>query len=153
MIQLGRDALDARSALFFIQKQAGESMSASHNGMLRVGPTRNNLTALRTPSEMTWGFQRVSAPDAGRTENARMHVNQVATKIKLNLSWTGLSPSEAHTIATAFKPEYFFVEYWDILENDLVVKKFYTGDWSAPFKVWTANDKRFASLSFNIIEV
>jgi hypothetical protein len=62
------------------------------------------MVAIRTPTEMTWGFQRVSAPDAGRTENAVMHVNQVATKIKLNLSWTGLSPSEAHTIAVAFKP-------------------------------------------------
>lgn len=150
---MGRDALDARSALFFIQKQAGESMSAGHNGMLRVGTSKTNLEALRTPTEMTWGFQRVSAPDAGRTENAVMHVNQVATKVKLNLSWQGLSPSEAHAIAVAFRPEYVWVEYWDILEDKLVSKKFYTGDWSAPFKVWTAKDKRFASLSFNIIEV
>lgn len=150
---MGRDALDARSAYFFIENQAGESMSAGHNGMLRVGKTTTSMVAIRTPSEMTWGFQRVSAPDAGRTENAVMHVNQVATKTKLNLSWTGVSPSEAHTIAMAFKPEYFYVEYWDIIEDGLVTKKFYTGDWSAPFKVWTANDKRFATLSFNIIEV
>ena len=128
-------------------------MSAGHNGMLKAGKTKDNMTAIRTPTEMTWGFQRVSAPDAGRTENAVMHVNQVATKVKLNLSWTGLSPSEAHTIATAFKPEYIFIEYWDIVEDSLVTKKFYTGDWSAPFKVWTVKDKRFATLSFNVIEV
>lgn len=128
-------------------------MSAGHNGMLRVGQTRGTMVAIRTPTEMTWGFQRVSAPDAGRTENAVMHVNQVATKIKLNLSWTGLSPSEAHTIAVAFKPEYIFIEYWDIVEDALTTKKFYTGDWSAPFKVWTVKDKRFATLSFNVIEV
>ena len=126
---------------------------SNHTGMLRVGTSSSNLTAIKTPNEMTWGFQRVSAADAGRTQNAVMHVNQVAKKIKLHLSWTGLRPSEAHTIASKFVHEYIYVEYWDILENGLVTKKFYTGDWSAPFKIWTADDKRFASFSFDIIEV
>lgn len=126
---------------------------SNHTGMLRVGTTSSNLTAIKTPTEMTWGFQRVSAADAGRTQNAVMHVDQVAKKIKIHLSWSGLKPSEAHAIAEKFEPEYIYVEYWDILKNGLITKKFYTGDWSAAFKVWTVEDKRFASFTFDIIEV
>lgn len=125
----------------------------ANNGMLMVGVHQNNMVAVRTPSEMTWGFQRVSSPEAGRTEDAKMHVEQKATKIKIHLGWTGLSPQEAHNIASHFVHEYIYVRYWDILANDFVTKRFYTGDWSAPFKVWSVKDKRFASFSFDIIEV
>lgn len=125
-------------------------MSANHTGMLIV-----DGVAIKTPNEMTWGFQRVSLPDAGRTEDGVMHVHQKTTKIKIHLGWTGLSPSEAHAIAVAFEPEYINVRYWDVLQGEFLStpKLFYTGDWSAAFKVWSTDLKRFGSFSFDIIEV
>ena len=108
---------------------------------------------VQTPSEMTWGLQRVSAKDAGRTEDAIMHVNQVALNRKLSLAWNGLSAQQAHAIAVAFVPQYIMITYWDLLEGSNVTKKFYTGDWSAPYKTWTMNKKIYSSLSFDVIEV
>ena len=120
----------------------------ANNGMITVNGTR-----IRTPSEMTWGFQRVSSKDAGRTQDAVMHVNQVSTKRTLKMTWNGIDQDEAHALATAFLPEYLNVTYWDLIAGANVTKRFYTGDWSAPYKTWSVNNKMFSSLSFDLIEV
>lgn len=118
-----------------------------HNGMLRV-----NGVAVKTPSKMTIGFQDVSNSDAGRTQDALMHKNLVARKRKIDLVWAAPTPAEAHAILTAFYPEYFNVTYYDPLDGDTVTRTFYSGDKTAPVKIWFANHKRYESISFNIIE-
>lgn len=119
----------------------------NHSGMIAV-----NGTYIKTPSTMQWGLQDVSAPDSGRTEDALMHKNRVAQKIKIQLGWNNITPDEAHPIVAAFNPEYVDVTYYDLLAGGIVTKNFYTGDKTAPFKMWTANNKRYSTLSFDIIE-
>lgn len=118
-----------------------------HTGMLAV-----NGTAIKTPSSMTIGFQDVSNSDAGRTQDAIMHKNLVARKRTISLSWNGVTQTEAHTILQAFYPEYFNVTYYDPLDGATVTRTFYSGDKSAPVKIWTVNNKRYESISFEIIE-
>lgn len=120
---------------------------ANHSSMIAV-----NGTYIKTPSTMQWGLQDVSAPDSGRTEDALMHKNRVAQKIKIQLAWNNLTATEAHSIVVAFNPEYVDVTYYDVLAGAVVTKNFYTGDKSAPFKIWTTKQKVFSTLSFDIIE-
>lgn len=120
---------------------------ANHTGMLTV-----DGTPIKTPSSMTIDYQDVSTSDAGRTQDALMHKNLISRKVKMALSWSNPSPEDAHTILRAFYPEYFNVTYYDPLEGDTVTKRFYSGDKSAPVKIWTANNKRYETISFDIIE-
>lgn len=120
---------------------------SNHTGMLVV-----DGTAVKSPSSMTIGFQDVSNSDAGRTQDALMHKNLVARKRKIDLAWSSPTPAEAHAILTAFYPEYIDVSYYDPLDGATVTRTFYSGDKSAPVKIWSTNNKRYESISFNIIE-
>lgn len=107
---------------------------------------------IKTPSTFVWHLQRISAPDAGRTDDGTMHVNEVCKKRKLELAWNGPTPDEAGDIADAFDPEYVDVTYWDTKNKRNETRTFYAGDIDASVKIWTVNQKRYESISFNIIE-
>lgn len=107
---------------------------------------------IKSPSSLTYGLKDISASDSGRTDDTIMHKNRVGQKVTLDLSWSGPTPEEASEILKAFDPEYIEVTYHDPKENKMVTKTFYSGDKKAPVKIWTVNQKRYESISFNIIE-
>lgn len=107
---------------------------------------------IKSPSTLTYGLKDISASDSGRTDDTIMHKNRVGQKVTLDLSWSGPTPEEASEILKAFDPEYIEVTYHDPKENKMVTKTFYSGDKKAPVKIWTVNQKRYESISFNIIE-
>ena len=119
----------------------------AHNTMLKVDGVK-----IKTPSEFSWGVNDVSASDAGRGEDTLMHKIRKSRKRKIKLKWTMLSPEEARDILIAFSPEYFDVTYFDPLIGDTVTKKFYSGDQEMPVKIWTVDNKRYESLTLDIIE-
>ncbi len=119
----------------------------ANNSMIKVDGVR-----IKTPSSFTWELNDVSASDAGRTQDALMHKNRVARKRKIQLSWSMPTPDEAKAILTAFSPEYFKVTYYDPLAGAIQTRTFYAGDQQAPVKIWTAGNKRYETISFNIIE-
>lgn len=127
--------------------------------MLYVGTTTSNLVAVTPdPSELEWGLQDVSSPDAGRTHdaNATMQKEYITSKRKLKLGWSNPTMEQASAIMQRFHAaEYIYVRYWDVLANELQTRLFYTGDMSAPFR-WYGLDrpdsKRVSKLSFDIIE-
>lgn len=108
---------------------------------------------LRDPSSMQWSLQRVSSPDAGRTLDGVMHVEQVTQKRKLELSWNYISSADASTIIQAANPEYIEVYYFDFLDGEYETRTFYTGDQSIPVYTFQDDYKIVSSVSFNIIEV
>lgn len=114
-----------------------------------------NGVTVKTPSSFTYGLQTISASDAGRTQDTIMHVNKVGEKVKLELSWNGLTWAETAAIMRAFSSTYFMVTYPDMKTGTYQTKQFYHGDMSAPVKWWfnTAGKKIIDNLSFNIIEV
>lgn len=109
--------------------------------------------ALRDPSVMQWSLQRVSSPDAGRTLDAVMHVEQVAQKRKLELAWNNITAAEAAKIIKAANPEYIQVRYFDYLDNRYETRKFYTGDRQIPVYTFQDDYKIVSNVAFNIIEV
>lgn len=111
-----------------------------------------NGVTIKTPSGMTWGLQDVSDAAAGRTDDAVMHKNRIAQKVKLSLSWNNPTREEAAAILQTFNPEYIMVTYPDAMSGLNETREFYVGDRSAPMKIWTISNKRYSQISFDIIE-
>lgn len=104
------------------------------------------------PSQFDWSLQDVSAAESGRTDNALMHKNRIAQKRKIVLSWKEPTVDVASTILKAFNPEYFNVYYWDAMDGRYETRTFYCGDRSAPVHFFWVGNKRFQTVSFDIIE-
>ena len=108
---------------------------------------------LPTPSTFEWGMIDVSASDSGRTQDGKMHKNRIAQKRQLKLSWNGTDKVRTAKILQMVNPEYIRVTYPDAMSGTDETRTFYVGDRSAPIKIWTINNKRYETLSFDLIEV
>lgn len=116
-----------------------------------------NGTAVKCPSSFDFSLYAVNSPDAGRDQNGLMYIEKITEKRTIGLSWLALTPAQAHEILNVFLANHYFtVTYNDPAlnsdETGTTTKTFYLGDVSAPVKVWTAGKKRYANLTFNIIE-
>lgn len=108
------------------------------------------------PSEVSVTIQKLSRPDAGRTDDGRMHPNFLARKRSVTLTWNDLKPDVTAEIIQAFDPESsdsFTMTYWDPKTNTMQTREFYSGDISTNVLSWTTTWKRYESLSFNVIEI
>lgn len=108
---------------------------------------------LPQPYKYEWSLQRVSAGESGRSDDAIMHVNQVAQKRKIQLAWRAQTTAQTKMILQAFNPEYINVRYFDMLENTYAIRKFYTGDRQAPVQMWWTGRKVIETITVDIIEV
>lgn len=120
--------------------------------MLEVGGEAVRLD----PATMKLSLQRVSASDAGRDQAGVMHVNQVAVKRKIALSWVVVHEADAYQILRLFRPEYISVTYFDIFDDAMQTRTFYTGDQAADmrsYRVPVVGGTTFKTISFDIIEV
>lgn len=108
---------------------------------------------LPTPSTFEWGMIDVSASDSGRTQDAKMHKNRIAQKRQLKLSWSGTDKARTAQILQMVNPEYISVTYPDAMSGTDETRTFYVGDRSAPIKIWTVGNKRYETLSFDLIEI
>lgn len=104
------------------------------------------------PSEMTFGIQDISAPDAGRDLSGKMWKMTVTQKRTIQLAWWQPSPALVSQVLTSVSPEYFNVTYTDPQTNASTTKSFYVGDRSAPVQIWGTSTKRYSKLSFKLIE-
>ena len=115
--------------------------------MITVGST-----VIKDPSAMTWGLQDISASDAGRGSDLKMYKGKKGQKVTYALEWWAPTPAEASAILTAFDPEYITVTIHDPKTNANITKEFYVSDRTAPYQMWTTNNKMFSKISFTIIE-
>lgn len=122
-------------------------MANTNNSLIIVDGVR-----LPQPYAYTWMIQDVSAPGAGRTEDALMHKDRIARKRKLQLGWRTKSPDVASAILKAFAPEYITVRFWDVEDNQYEYRVFYTGDKQAPVKLWSVGRHIIETITFDIIE-
>lgn len=71
-----------------------------------------------------WQRADVDGPNAGRTLDAVMHRDRVATKYRLDCTCRPLKSDEAQIVLQAIKPEYVNVTYYDPelgLRNNVVM--------------------------------
>lgn len=109
-----------------------------------------NGVAIPCPSGYTWGLEDVSAPDAGRTEDALMHKKRVGQVVSIDLSWQNIETSVASTLLNAFNPEYITVTYLDPMAGTTVTSVFYVGNRSAP--MYNARKGLWSNVTFKIIK-
>lgn len=113
-------------------------------------PNDPELSYIPCPSSYSWKLSDVSAPDAGRTEDALMHKKRVTQKRHLEFEWVNVYRTEASNIINAFDAEYFQVRYWDIKSNAYDERTFYSGDKDSPMYNMAMGIQ--SSIKFNIIE-
>lgn len=111
-----------------------------------------NGVTMPQPSVYHWSLQDVSAPNAGRTEDALMHKDRVAQKRKVKLTWVMKDTATTSFILSAFNPEYLSIRYFDMLDNQYETREFYVGDREAPVKLWWVGRHLIETISFDIIE-
>ena len=109
-----------------------------------------NGTAVRCPSAYQYDLQDVSASNAGRTEDGKMHKERIGQCVKLELRWDYIPSADVAVILQAFNPEYFNVTYLDAKSGTFQTKEFYAGDRTAP--MYNAKLGLWTNLTFNIIE-
>ena len=110
--------------------------------------------AVKSPSVFQWDISDLSSEESGRSTNdAKMNKDIIAIKRKLSCSWSNPSKEEAKIILQAVtgKP-YMMVTYPDTLSGLDETREFTVGDRSTPMQIWTLNNKRYSTLSFNFIE-
>lgn len=108
------------------------------------------LTNIPCPASYEYQLFDVSSDDAGRTEDALMHKQMIAQKVKLVMEWKYITLDEVAIILTAFNAEYTSINYLDLLTNSFLEKTFYTGDRTAP--VYNTTLGLVESLKFDVIE-
>lgn len=106
--------------------------------------------AVPCPSSYAWNLEDVSAPDAGRTEDALMHKKRVGQVVSLDLGWQNIETSVASTILNAFNPEYITVAYLDPMAGTTVTSVFYVGNRTAP--MYNARKGLWSNVTFKIIK-
>lgn len=102
------------------------------------------------PSKYQYDLQDVSASDAGRTEDTKMHKKRIGQCVKIELSWNYITTAQLSTILQAFNPEYLTVRYLDGMSGGYRTSEFYVGDRTAP--MYNAELGLWENVSFNIIE-
>lgn len=118
--------------------------------MANINPIQSvGGVAVPAPSKYDWKLSDVSAADAGRTEDARMHKLRIAQKVHIELEWQNVKDDVAMTVLNAFNPEYINVNYYDYKAMGFLTKTFYVGDRSV-----TSYNRLLgiSTISFNIIE-
>ena len=107
-------------------------------------------SAVACPSSYVYKLSDVSAADAGRTEDAKMHKMRIAQKVHLELAWQYITTAQLSTILQAFNPEYVSIKYLDGKAGGYLTKTFYVGDRSAP--AYNTKLGLWTDVSFNVIE-
>ena len=107
---------------------------------------------LPTPSSFEWGLIDVSASDSGRTQDGKMHKNRIAQRRQIKLSWNGPDKAKTAKILQMVNPEYISVTYPDAMSGTDETRTFYVGDRGALIMIWIVNNKRYETLSFDLIE-
>ena len=124
--------------------------------VLYIGESLGSTAAISPdPYKLEWGLMDVSSDDAGRVmdANATMYKERICQKRKLNLAWREITNAQASAILRAVNPEYFYVRYWDVMDNRWETREFYVGDRSAPFRWFEIlGGTRYSEVSFDLIE-
>lgn len=124
--------------------------------VLYIGESSGSTAAISPdPYKLEWGLMDVSSDDAGRVmdASATMYKERLCQKRKLNLAWREITNAQASAILQAVNPEYFYVRYWDVMDNQWETREFYVGDRSAPFRWFEIlGGTRYSEVSFDLIE-
>lgn len=123
---------------------------ADFNPIKRVKPQGGNWITVPIPCAYNYVLEDVSEPDAGRTEDAKMHKKTIGRLRALELEWWNIPTNKVSQILQAFDTEYYEVEFWDALSGTWATSIFYTGNRATP--MYSGILDIWSNLKFKIIE-
>ena len=86
-------------------------------------------TVLPNPSKFSWAENDLSSDSSGRNLAGEMLKDLVAKKVKIELEWGPLTPTQASIVLTALSADvYLQVTYPDAKAGTNVTKTMYVGD-------------------------
>ena len=114
----------------------------------QIGSTA--YTNLPIPTSYKYQLTDISASDAGRTEDMKMHKMRKGQAVRVDLEWKYPSKEDVALLLTAFNSEYVKVNYLDAKLGEWQDRLFYVGDRNAP--LWNSYHGKWESLGFGIIQ-
>lgn len=108
-------------------------------------------TSIPQPIEVVCSRYDLDSEESFRSLTGEMQRERVATKVKLECRWNGLTASEMSTLLGSMTEVFFSISYYDPLEGQ-TTKTFYVGDRSAPVYSVAGGKILFKSFSANFIE-
>jgi hypothetical protein len=109
-----------------------------------------NGVDLPTPSVYDLGIQDISK--AERNARGTMIIERIATKRKIELSWSFLTRDQLSQILNAVAPVFFSVTYMDTQTDSMKTGTFYSGDRNAGILDFKNGVPRYQNVKFNLIE-
>jgi len=109
-----------------------------------------NGVGIPTPSDFSVSIQDISK--AERNAAGTMIIERIATKRKLELSWSFLTKTDLSSLLQAVSPVFFTVEYPDPQTGSNRVGTFYCGDRTCGMLDFKNGVPRYKDVKFNLIE-
>lgn len=110
----------------------------------------NGVDVVPTPSDLNVGIQ-----DGGKWErnaNWTMIGEIIATKAKLDITWSYITPAQLSTLLTAMNTTFFTVTYTDPTTNALRTMTAYKGDRTVGVLDFVGGVMRYKDFKVNFIE-
>lgn len=111
-----------------------------------------DISSLIAVNGVRWSVNDVDGPDAGRTLDAKMWRNRIASKVKLEVSCKPLNLTQLGQVLNLLSPEYVTVEYFDPMTGQNEVKEMYSSTRKAAFMYKVGNVEMWEDVSFSLIE-
>lgn len=108
-----------------------------------------NGTTIKTPATLQFDIMDIDGATE-RNANGELIRDRIATKRKLNMTWSALNDAELKSLLNAVKDVFFSVEYYDPMIGGLTTKTFYVGDRNMP--LYNYKLKIWESMTANFIE-
>lgn len=113
-----------------------------------------NGVAVKDPATLQYAIQDIDSDTAGRNANGEMIRDRVATKRKINCSWSGLENEEIRLLLNSMTNEFFRLDFPDAMMGGMGSGTFYVGDRTAPLYMWNEKENKYLweGLQANFIE-
>jgi hypothetical protein len=106
--------------------------------------------SITDPASFSVGIMDIST--AERNAQGTMMIDRIATKRKLELSWSALTSGQIATILSAVDKIFFLVTYPDPQTGKAETKTFYVGDRTTPVVTYKNGVPLWKELKMNFIE-
>ncbi len=111
-----------------------------------------NGRQVKQPASVTYDRYDMDSEESFRGLDGTMQRDRIATKVKLNCQWNGLTASEMSQLLQSMDDVFFPINYFDPYTGGYTTKTFYVGDRSAPVYSIAGGKVIFKSFSANFIE-